>query len=225
MAVKELFDRIAVRYDFFNCVSSFGIDKSWRRKLSSKLKSEKELKVLDIATGTGEVLLSLFDNHCDILEAVGIDLSAEMLAAAEKKLTNYKVELKQADAKAIPFEDNYFDALTCAFGVRNILDLDTSLKEMLRVLKPAGKLLILEFSLPPNPLIKCFYLLYLKFYIPLLGTIITGDFAAYRYLSRTIQTFSSGKDFCRILQTAGFKDVNAEPLTFGIVTLYSAYKR
>ena len=122
----------------------------------------------------------------------------------------------------MPYDDNYFDAITCSFGVRNFSDLTSGLKDMFRVLKLGGKLYILEFSIPQNKFIRFLYLPYLKFYIPLLGKFITGSFSAYKYLTRTVQFFPCGVEFCRILENAGFTDVKAQPLTFGIVTLYSA---
>lgn len=227
--VYKLFDRIATRYDLFNRISSFGLDVSWRRKLATSLKGQKQLQVLDVATGTGDLLLSMFDTGCDISSAVGIDTSSQMLAIAAKKFAcrdlTHKVSLKQADATNLAAFDGQFDVVTCAFGIRNFTDTAAGLKQMCRVLKPAGKLLILEFSLPKNIIVKMFYLFYLRCVIPVLGKIITGDFAAYLYLSKTIQTYPSGVDFCRLIQSAGFSDVQAVPLAFGTVILYSAFKR
>ncbi|MGD0784936.1 MAG: bifunctional demethylmenaquinone methyltransferase/2-methoxy-6-polyprenyl-1,4-benzoquinol methylase UbiE [Sedimentisphaerales bacterium] len=226
--IYKLFDRIASRYDLFNRISSFGLDVSWRRKLAASLKGKKQLKVLDLATGTGDLLLSMFDAGCDISSAVGIDTSSQMLAIAAKKLAQRgltdKVSLKQADATNLTAFDNQFDVVTCAFGIRNFTDTDAGLKQMYKCLKPAGRLLILEFSLPKNIIVKMFYLFYLRCIIPVIGKIITGDFAAYLYLSKTIQTYPSGVDFCRLIQSAGFSDTQAVPLTFGTVTLYSASK-
>jgi demethylmenaquinone methyltransferase/2-methoxy-6-polyprenyl-1,4-benzoquinol methylase len=224
MNTEKIFNSIAFRYDLFNSVSSFGIDKIWRRRLALSLKQQKNISVLDVAVGTGDILLSIFENGCDVDYAAGIDVSEQMLEIAKRKLSGRKVDLKQAAAEQIPFEDNSFDLVTCAFGVRNFSQLETGIKEMLRVLKPNGKLLILEFSLPPNPLIRFFYLIYLKFYIPLLGKIITGNLDAYKYLSRTIQSFPSGEKFCKILRNAGFADTNAKYLTAGVVNLYTAIK-
>ena len=222
--ISKLFDHIATRYDIFNRISSLGFDLVWRRRLASVLKGQKNIKILDIATGTGDVLLSLFDAGCDISSAVGIDTSAEMLAIAKGKLSARQVSLIQTDAVNLVFADNDFDVITCAFGIRNFTDTDAALKQMLRVLKPAGKVLILEFSMPSNRVARLLYLFYLRYIIPLLGKIITGNFAAYRYLSKTIQTFPAGQDFCRLMQKAGFVNVSAVPQTFGVVTLYSAVK-
>ncbi len=226
--VYKLFDRIASRYDLFNRISSFGLDVSWRKRLAVSLKDQKQLKVLDLATGTGDLLLSMFDTGCDISSAVGIDTSSQMLAIAAKKLAQRgltdKVSLKQADATNLSAFDSEFDVVTCAFGIRNFTDTDLGLKQMYRVLKPAGRLLVLEFSLPKNFIVKMFYLFYLRCIIPVLGKIITGDFAAYLYLSKTIQTYPSGVEFCRLIQSAGFTDIQITLLTFGTVTFYSAVK-
>ncbi|MEN6384745.1 MAG: bifunctional demethylmenaquinone methyltransferase/2-methoxy-6-polyprenyl-1,4-benzoquinol methylase UbiE [Phycisphaerales bacterium] len=225
MSIDKLFDGIAGRYDLFNRVSSLGLDKSWRRKLSASLKSQRHLKILDVAVGTGDILLSLYSGGCDISFAAGIDPSENMLAIAERKLKSRSVEFKQATAEQIPYPENYFDAATCAFGVRNFADADKGLQEMFRVLKPGGQILILEFSRPANPFVRFIYSIYLNYYIPLLGKILTGQYAAYKYLSRTIQSFPSGNDFCMIIQKAGFADVKHEPLSFGIVGLYTAKKQ
>ena len=222
--VHKVFDRIASRYDIFNRISSFGLDKLWRRRLAASLKSQKQLKTLDVATGTGDLLLSLFANGCDISGAVGIDTSANMLAIAKEKLASHKVDLIQADIAENSLADDEFDAAVCAFGVRNFADVDSGLKQMFRILKPAGRVLILEFSLPRNSVIRILYLFYLRFIIPIIGKIITGDINAYLYLSKTIRTFPCGQDFCHLLQEAGFIDIYAEPLTFGVVTLYLARK-
>jgi demethylmenaquinone methyltransferase / 2-methoxy-6-polyprenyl-1,4-benzoquinol methylase len=227
--IYKLFDRIAWRYDLFNRISSFGLDVSWRRRLAASLKDQKQLKVLDLATGTGDLLLSMFDTGCDFLSAVGIDTSSQMLALAKDKFyrrdLTHKVSLKQADVLSLDFPDGQFDAAICAFGVRNFTDTDAALKQMFRVLKPGGRLRILEFSLPKNAILKMLFLFYLRFVIPIIGKIITGNYAAYRYLNKTIETFPCGENFCRLVQSAGFSDVQGVPLTFGTVTLYFAFKR
>jgi len=219
-----MFDRICRHYDLFNRISSFGLDKSWRQKLALALKDEKELRVLDIACGTGDVLLSLFKNGCDISKAAGIDISAKMLEIAKGKLSGYKTDLKVCDVADISFPDNEFDVVTCAFGIRNFSDLQAGLNEMFRVLKPAGKLLILEFSIPQNCLLRALFLFYIKYIIPVLGKILTGDFQPYHYLSSTIRTFPSGEKFCQILQSTSFAEIKMQRFTFGAVTLYSAIK-
>ncbi len=195
--------------------------------MAESLKDLNQLKILDVASGTGDLLLALFKN-ADISAAVSIDISSKMLAQAKEKIIRRrfpgKIELLNQDVSVMTFADFEFDAVTCAFGVRNFVNPDLCLRQMLRVLKPAGKLRILEFSLPQNRVLKILYLIYLRYCIPVLGKIITGNFSAYSYLSKTIQTFPSGLDFCRLLENAGFTDISAVPLTFGVVTLYSAQK-
>jgi len=224
----KIFNRIALRYDTFNTVSSWQLDKHWRKKLADKLKGQKNLQLLDIATGTAELLLTIFNADCEISSAVGIDTSAEMLQVADKKIARRnltdKITLKQINAANLPFADNSFDVAVCTFGVRNFNNPSAGLEQMFRILKPAGRVLILEFSLPQNGLLKWGYLFYLRYAIPLIGRIITGDKNAYQYLSRTVETFVYGDDFCKMMTAAGFTNVRAEPLSFGITTLYSAQK-
>ena len=224
----KIFNRIALRYDLFNTVASWRLDKLWRRRLANKLKGQKNLQLLDIATGTAELLLTIFKSDCEIASAVGIDMSAEMMEVAAEKIARRnltdKITFKQADAADMPFADNSFDVAACVFGVRNFNDPPAGLKQMFRVLKPAGRVLILEFSLPGNCIIKWGYGLYLRYAIPLIGRIITGDKHAYKYLSRTVETFVYGEGFCKMMTAAGFINVRAEPLSFGITTLYSAQK-
>jgi len=224
----KIFNKIALRYDAFNTVSSWRLDKRWRKKLADKLKGQKNLQLLDIATGTAELLLTIFKSDCKISSAVGIDISAEMLHVAAKKIADKnltdKITLKQIDAADMPFADNSFDVATCVFGVRNFINPSTGLEQMFRVLKPAGRILILEFSLPQNSILKWGYLIYLRYAIPLIGRIITGDKNAYQYFSGTVETFVYGDNFCKMMTAAGFINVLAEPLTFGVATLYSAQK-
>lgn len=226
--VYKLFDQIAPRYDIFNKVSSLGLDVIWRCRVAGMVKYQKKLKVLDVATGTADLLLSLFSAGCDISSAVGLDMSAKMLGIADRKIRRRNltglVSLKQADAMNIPFNNDSFNLATCAFGIRNLADTAAGLKQMYRILKPAGKVLILEFSLPRNRILKKIYLLYLRHIVPLLGRIITGDSCPYRYLNKTVEAFPNGEDFCRFMQDAGFINVQAVPMTFGVVNLYQADK-
>lgn len=236
IGIDRMFDRIAPRYDLLNRILSFGTDVLWRRRLAGLLnsstafatKGRRNLKILDVATGTGDLLLSLFSAGVDISSSIGIDISAKMLAIAEKKIRFRNaaggITLKQANACKVPFADNSFDVVTIAFGIRNVADAAAGLKEMHRVLKPDGKVLILEFSIPQNRLIRSFYLLYLRNIVPLVGRILSGDGYAYRYLGRTIEAFPSGDDFCAIVRTAGFVNVKPIPMTFGVATIYKGEK-
>jgi len=223
-----MFDRIAPRYDLLNSLLSFGQACVWRRRIAQLLKDKKNLSVLDVATGTAELLISLFSAGVDISSAVGLDLSARMLAIADRKLRRRRldsvVSLRLADAMNLPFGQSSFDVATCAFGIRNVTDAAAGLKQMHRVLKPGGKIFILEFSIPKNRVIRILYLLYFRNIVPLLGRLISGDSFAYRYLNMTSESFASGEEFCSLLQTAGFINAAVIPMTFGIVSLYYADK-
>jgi len=223
-AVWRMFDRIAPRYDLLNRLLSLRRDVVWRNKVARYLPDRDRQHVLDIATGTADLLLSLFDKSDRIHFAVGIDLSPKMLKLGLKKITARKLDdrisLMRADALQIPFPDDSFDAVTIAFGIRNLTDVPKALAEMHRVLKPGGKALILEFSLPRNWLVRRLYPFHLRGILPRLGAMISGDSFAYRYLNETVETFPHGEEFCDMMQQAGFTGVQAVPLTFGIATIY-----
>ncbi len=223
-AVWRMFDRIAPRYDLLNRLLSLRQDVVWRKKVAQYLPDRAGQIVLDVATGTADLLLSLFDKSDRISSAVGIDLSPKMLRLGLEKIASRrladKISLVRADALGIPFADNSFDAVTIAFGIRNVADVPRALTEMHRVLKPGGKVLILEFSLPRNRFIRSLYQFHLRGILPRLGAIVSGDSHAYRYLNKTIETFPHGEEFCDVMRKAGFVEVQAAPLTFGIATIY-----
>ncbi len=226
--VWKMFDRIAPRYDLLNRILSLGLDDFWRRRVGKYLPEEKNLKVLDLATGTGDLLLALFSSNANIASAFGLDMSAKMLAIAGKKIARQNlqnaVSLVRADAAEIPFADGSFDAVTMAFGIRNVPDINIVLKQMYRVLKPYGRALILEFSLPENIVMKNLFLLYLKIFVPTVGAIISGDYKAYRYLNKTVETFLSREELCQAMRSAGFINVNVAPVTFGVACIYYGEK-
>ncbi len=226
--IWKMFDRIASRYDLLNRILSLGLDGSWRRRVGKYLPEGKNLKILDLATGTGDLLLALFSSENKISSAVGLDMSSEMLAIAEKKITKNNLRdsigLVRADAVQIPFPDYSFDAVTIAFGIRNVPDINIALKQMYRVLKPQGRILILEFSLPENIVMRNLFLLYLRTFVPAVGAIISGDYKAYRYLNKTVETFLSRGELCRAMRNAGFNNVNVVPMTFGVACIYYGEK-
>lgn len=226
--VYRMFDRIASRYDLVNRLLSFGQDIMWRKKLAALLPQRQSQSILDLATGTGDVLLSLVKYSKKIRYGLGLDMSAKMLAQARRKLTGSAISenlsLVRADATSIPCCDNSFDVVTIAFGIRNVTDVKESLREMHRVLNDSGKVLILEFSLPPNLLIRKLHLFYLRYLLPAIGGLIAGDKAAYHYLNRTIESFPYGSEFLKLLDEAGFKSTKAHPLTFGVATIYEGEK-
>jgi demethylmenaquinone methyltransferase / 2-methoxy-6-polyprenyl-1,4-benzoquinol methylase len=226
--VSHMFDQIASKYDRTNRLLSFGLDKSWRRALCKKLPQDRTFSLIDLATGTGDQILFLLQLGAQIKQAVGIDISQEMLNVGNEKIKKSPfsgiIELQKASALHIPFSDESFDIATVSFGVRNFENLDKGLREMHRVLKQGGKALILEFSLPHNPIIKRSSLLYLNFILPLYGRLLTSHPSAYRYLSQTIQSFPYGKDFLVCMERAGFQNSSAFPLSLGMVTLYTGTK-
>ncbi|PIQ25856.1 bifunctional demethylmenaquinone methyltransferase/2-methoxy-6-polyprenyl-1,4-benzoquinol methylase UbiE [bacterium (Candidatus Blackallbacteria) CG17_big_fil_post_rev_8_21_14_2_50_48_46] len=226
--VWQMFDRIAHRYDFLNHTLSMGIDTLWRQKLAQQLPPRPDLKLLDLATGTADVLITLCQENKSISEALGLDLSEQMLSYGRQKLKQEglenRAELRLGDACEIPVEAASYDAVTMSFGIRNVLDMDLCLREIYRSLKPGGRALILEFSLPESRLVRPGYLLYLRHLLPRIGAAVSGDDAAYRYLNQTIETFPCGQDFCDHMIAAGFQNVDFMPQTFGIATIYQGDK-
>jgi demethylmenaquinone methyltransferase/2-methoxy-6-polyprenyl-1,4-benzoquinol methylase len=224
--VFQIFDEIAPTYDRTNRILSGGIDLYWRRKMASLLPKTEKIKLLDLATGTGDQLLSLLKNSPRIHQAVGIDLAEEMLKIGRAKLKAYayQVTLKMASATAIPYLENTFDCATMSFGIRNVDNVSGCLREIYRVLRPQGRALILEFSLPTNKWVQKAYLLYLNKLLPHIGKLISAHREAYTYLARTIQAFPQAEAFCKLMHEAGFRNVKAYPLTLGIVTIYQGEK-
>jgi demethylmenaquinone methyltransferase/2-methoxy-6-polyprenyl-1,4-benzoquinol methylase len=226
--IWKMFDTISPTYDQVNRIITMGGDVRWRKKMASFLPAGENLKVLDCATGTGDQLFTLLEECDRVAHATGIDLAKEMLKIAEKKLEKKpyisRVKFEHASATALPYQSNSFDALTISFGIRNVDDLNGTLSEFLRVLKPGGRLLILETSVPQNPLLKKTHLFYLRHILPRLGGWVSKYKEAYVYLNKTTETFPCGEAFCTLLKEAGFHDVNAHPLMLGTISLYRADK-
>jgi demethylmenaquinone methyltransferase/2-methoxy-6-polyprenyl-1,4-benzoquinol methylase len=218
--VRDAFARIARRYVTANHVLSLGIDILWRRKVARIVASWKPDRVLDVASGTGDLALEI-SRRCPEAEITASDFCPEMLEIArERGLENTVV----ADAMDMPFPDASFDALTVAFGLRNMADYPAALREMRRVLRPGGHLLILDFSLPSGPL-RGPYRLYLHHFLPRIAGLVTGQRDAYQYLGGTIEDFPSGGTMCQLIESAGFHDAAARPLTFGVASIYTAENR
>lgn len=222
----KMFNRIAGRYDLLNRVLSFGLDRCWRKRLAAFLPSRSRLVILDLATGTADVLISIVKNNPVIQKAYGVDMAEQMLAIGEEKVKRQglseRIVLMKADANQLPFPNHHFDAVTMAFGIRNMPHIAVTLKEIVRVLKPQGRALILEFSKPEHPLLKLGHRLYLRGIVPLIGGMLSGDFAAYKYLNETIERFPYGLQFCRILRQVGLQNAAATPLMGGVASIYSA---
>lgn len=216
--VWKMFDIISPTYDRINRILSLGMDQRWRKKVAQFLPERNHLKILDLATGTGDQALALLNSEASIQSIKGIDLSKEMLELAKKKLGS-RAQFIHADAEKIPFAEKSFDAATFSFGIRNVGSPLTSLKEIHRVLNVKGRCLILEFSLPPQP-IRGFFLFYLRHILPRVGGLLSRKPKAYRYLNETIEHFPSGKDFCLLMKQAGFTRIREIPMALGGVTLY-----
>lgn len=222
----EIFNRIAKSYDSVNRILSFGLDIGWRKKVNTLLPQRSNLKLLDLATGTADQVIMLCDLNGNIDNAVGMDLSDEMLDIGREKVTRFngRIRLENGDAVKLPIDDAQYDAVTISFGIRNVPDVPASMREMYRVLKNDSKALILEFSLPKNPIIRFGHLFYLRWVLPIVGGLISGDYEAYKYLNTSIEAFPYGEEFCNLLRDAGFETVTAHPVTFGIATIYEAHK-
>lgn len=222
--VRDMFGSIASRYDLANSVLSLGIHYLWRRKLVSAIAAPAAHTALDLCTGTGD-LLPLLAKRFE--KVSGADFCQPMLECAKLKLQRQKienVELVQADAMKLVFNQDSFDLATVAFGVRNFEDLELGLSELRRVLRPNGQLLILEFGRPTWGVWRTIYETYSKYFLPLIGSLITGDRAAYEYLNRTSTSFPCGTQFTEMLRKLGFRTAQHRSLSGGIAYLYSAYK-
>ncbi|MDG2154009.1 MAG: bifunctional demethylmenaquinone methyltransferase/2-methoxy-6-polyprenyl-1,4-benzoquinol methylase UbiE [Crocinitomicaceae bacterium] len=224
--VEQMFDNISVKYDFLNHFLSLGIDRIWRRKAVKELKSINPKRILDIATGTGDFAIANMKLHPD--EIIGIDISNGMLDVGRAKMRKKKIDhiitMTQADSEDLPFESNYFDGLTVGFGVRNFENLNKGLTEMLRVLRPGGKAVILEFSKPKKFPVKQSFTFYSKYIIPVLGKRISKDEKAYAYLPESVEAFPEGKDFENILRDLKYNDVKSTIVSGGIATIYTGIK-
>lgn len=224
--VAKMFDNISEKYDFLNHFLSLGIDVGWRKKVVKLIEKQNPESILDIATGTGD--LAIMMANLKAKKIVGLDLSEGMLAVGKEKIAAKKLDnlisMVQGDSENLPFNDNHFDAITVAFGVRNFENLDKGLAEILRVLKPKGKLVILEFSKPQGFIIKSLYGFYSNYILPLFGKLISKDKSAYTYLPESVAAFPYGDAFNEILKNIGFKAIENQPVSFGIATIYAASK-
>lgn len=224
----QMFNEISPRYDLLNHLLSGGLDIYWRHRLCAFVPKKPNLRVLDLATGTGDLILTLVRRVPQIIAAYGLDLAQQMLAIAKTKtrtsnLTD-KVSFHYGDAQRIPPELDQFDLVTMAFGIRNIENTTNALREIHRVLHASGRVIILEFSLPKVWILRRIYLWYLRRMVPFLGKMISGNQQAYYYLNQTIEQFPHGEEFCQLLREAKFVNVHAYPLSFGIATIYTGEK-
>lgn len=216
--IKSMFDRIVARYDFLNRVLSFGQDILWRKKMAREAVNKETQLILDLATGTGDSAKELLKKEAKV---IGVDISFEMLKIAKEKIQNDFTPVS-ASAYKLPFRDKTFDAVTCAFGIRNMHETELALKEIHRVIKGNGKIIILEFSLPSGFFRKP-YLLYLKKIVPFVASLFSSR-PAYEYLASSIEGFYKPKEFSEFLKNCGFKNIKTHSLSFGTVYLYVGEK-
>ncbi|WP_323027607.1 bifunctional demethylmenaquinone methyltransferase/2-methoxy-6-polyprenyl-1,4-benzoquinol methylase UbiE [Gelidibacter japonicus] len=224
--VTKMFDTISKEYDGLNRVISFGIDIKWRKKVVDIIAKTQPNRILDIATGTGDLAINLAQTSAQ--EIIGLDISDGMLEVGRKKIAdkklNNKIQMTLGDSENLPFDDNSFDAITVAFGVRNFENLEKGLSEILRVLRPNGTFVILETSVPIKTPFKQGYKFYTRYILPSIGKLFSKDRVAYSYLSESASVFPYGEDLNNILRQIGFNNVKDLPQTFGVATIYRATK-
>ncbi len=224
--VEDMFDSIAPQYDFLNHLLSLNIDKIWRNRAVKLLKPKQPKQILDVATGTGDFAIALAKLGPERI--VGLDLSEQMLhfgrIKVEKQHLQNLIAMVKGDSEALPFEDNTFDAITVAYGVRNFENTVKGLAEMRRVMKPGGTVVVLEFSKPKVFPVKQLFYFYFHFVLPLIGRLFSKDRRAYTYLPESVETFPEGEDFLKLMRQAGFVEAKHMPLTFGISSIYHATK-
>ena len=222
--VQQMFDNIAHKYDFLNRFLSLGIDVGWRKKAIKMLAEHEPKKILDVATGTADFALATLPLQPE--EVIGVDISEGMLDVGRKKITDQgitNVRLEYGDSEQLRFEDNQFDAVIVAFGVRNFENLDQGLAEINRVLRPGGVAMILEFS-KPTGLFGLIFSIYNKTLLPLWGKLFSGDSAAYTYLPESVAAFPEGYEFKQIMRSLSYRKINDRRLTFGVCSIYTGIK-
>ena len=226
--VKGIFSEIARRYDLFNALSSFGVYRSWLRRVADTAACSGAERVLDVAGGTGDVTFELCD-QCPPASVELTDFTPEMLEVARERVQaganmGVPVSTREVDAHNLPYPDESFDLVTCAYGLRNFSDRRRAMREAARVLVPGGRYVVLEFGTPPNPIWRALYRVYLNHMIPFIGGLVTGDAAGFRYLRDSIKAFPPQDAIVAELHDAGFSHVSYENRTGGIVAVYRAVK-
>ncbi|MBR6884061.1 MAG: bifunctional demethylmenaquinone methyltransferase/2-methoxy-6-polyprenyl-1,4-benzoquinol methylase UbiE [Bacteroidales bacterium] len=222
--VQQMFDNIAPTYDKLNHIMSLNVDKLWRRHALKEIVDGTPQRILDVACGTGDSTISIARAAAEGTKVTGADISEGMMALvmekAEKAGVGDRIDLQVADGEALPYEDGTFDRVTCAFGIRNFEHKERGLAEFRRVLRPGGKAVILELSVPQNKVIRWFYDLYFLHILPWVGGAISGDKAAYRYLPASVHHFPAPKDFCALMESAGFRSVRCRTFTLGLCRMF-----
>ena len=222
--VQQMFDNIAPTYDKLNHIMSLNVDKLWRRHALKEIVDGTPQRILDVACGTGDSTISIARAAAEGTKVTGADISEGMMALvmekAEKAGVGDRIDLQVADGEALPYEYGTFDRVTCAFGIRNFEHKERGLAEFRRVLRPGGKAVILELSVPQNKVIRWFYDLYFLHILPWVGGAISGDKAAYRYLPASVHHFPAPKDFCALMESAGFRSVRCRTFTLGLCRMF-----
>lgn len=223
--VEKMFDSISPKYDLLNRTLSMGIDTIWRKRTIKAIKAVNPKRILDVATGTGDLAIEALKLNPD--EVIGVDISEGMLSFGYEKIKKHglkNISLEKGDSEKLRFEDGYFDAVTVAFGVRNFDDLSKGLKEMNRVLRAKGMIAILEFSNPSVFPVKQLYRFYFNKILPKMGNLVSGSNSAYTYLPQSVKAFPDGTDFLNIMTECGYSEVKQNRYMFGICTLYTGIK-
>ncbi|MBI5485333.1 MAG: bifunctional demethylmenaquinone methyltransferase/2-methoxy-6-polyprenyl-1,4-benzoquinol methylase UbiE [Deltaproteobacteria bacterium] len=225
--IQRMFGAIAPRYDFLNRLLSFGVDRRWRKKAVRLLKYREGSRILDVATGTGDVALEIARSTPSSVKITGADFCREMVELGEQKVavSPYagRIDFKVAPCEDLPFAADTFDSITIAFGIRNVVDRKLGLAEMWRVLKPGGRMIILEFSTPRSLLFRQIYYFYFRRLLPVVGGLFSR-YNAYKYLPDSVLEFPSHEEFSRLISEAGFRNIHLKELTFGIATIYIGEK-
>ena len=222
--VQQMFDNIAPTYDKLNHIMSLSVDKLWRRHALKEIVDGTPQRILDVACWTGDSTISIAKAAAEGTEVIGADISEGMMALvkgkAEKAGVGERISLQVADGEALPFGEGTFDRVTCAFGIRNFEHKEKGLEEFLRVLKPRGKAVVLELSVPQNKVVRWVYDLYFLHILPWVGGSISGDRAAYRYLPASVHNFPPPDGFCRMMEEAGFRNVRCRTFSFGLCRMF-----
>lgn len=225
--IRQMFGAIAPRYDVLNRLLSFGVDRRWRKKAVRLLKFREGSRVLDVATGTGDVALEIARRTPQSVKITGVDFCREMVELGVDKAAQSpyagRIDFKVAPCEDLPFASNTFDSITIAFGIRNVVDQQLGLAEMWRVLRPGGRIIILEFSTPRAALFRQIYHLYFRRLLPVAGGLLSR-YSAYRYLPDSVLEFPSHEEFSGMMSAAGFRNIHLHELTFGIATIYVGEK-
>jgi demethylmenaquinone methyltransferase/2-methoxy-6-polyprenyl-1,4-benzoquinol methylase len=225
--IQQMFGAIAPRYDFLNRLLSFGIDRRWRRRAVRLLKYREGSRILDVATGTGDVALEIARRTPASVKITGADFCREMVELGEVKVSVSpyagRIDFKVAPCEDLPFADNTFDSITIAFGIRNVVDRKLGLAEMWRVLSPGGRMIILEFSTPRSMLFRQIYYFYFRRLLPVVGGLFSR-YNAYKYLPDSVIEFPTHEEFSLMISEAGFRNIHIRELTFGIATIYIGEK-